>query len=147
MGAGARVYRIGFLFNDIGLLMTFAISPVRRSILIVEDEAMIAMMLEDFLQTLGHHVQGVASSVGEAVEYVRGGGFDLAILDCNLNGKEIWPVAEMLESANIPFILSSGASASDVPEPFADRPMLAKPYTIGAVSDVLASAGAGHEAG
>ncbi|MGE4431396.1 MAG: response regulator [Sphingobium sp.] len=126
--------------------MTSAIAPEQRSILIVEDEAMIAMMLEDFLQTLGHHVQGVASSVGEAEDYVRDGGFDLAILDCNLNGKEIWPVAEMLDSANIPYILSSGASASDIPGPFADRPMLAKPYTIGAVSDVITATRNGREA-
>lgn len=108
---------------------------------------MIAMMLEDFLQTLGHHVQGVASSVGEAEERVRDGGFDLAILDCNLHGKEIWPVAEMLDGANIPYILSSGASASDIPEPFANRPLLAKPYTISAVSEVLTATETGREAG
>ena len=120
-------------------MTSFATSPVRRSILIVEDEAMIAMMLEEFVDTLGHHVRGVASTVEQASEMVRTGGFDLAILDCNLEGEEVWPVAEMLDRAGIPFILSSGGSQSDIPEHYASRPMLAKPYTIGTISDVLAA--------
>ena len=100
---------------------------------------MIAMMLEEFVDTLGHHVRGVASTVGQACDMVRTGGFDLAILDCYLAGEEVWPVAEMLDRAGIPFILSSGGSISDVPEPYSARPMLAKPYTIGTISDVLAA--------
>lgn len=101
---------------------------------------MIAMMLEEFIDTLGHHVRGVASTVDEACDMVRNGGFDLAILDCYLEGREVWPVAEMLDGAGIPFILSSGGSISDIPEPYAARPMLAKPYTIGTISDILATA-------
>ncbi len=100
---------------------------------------MIAMMLEEFIDTLGHHVRGVASSVEEACEMVREGGFDLAILDCYLEGNEVWPVADMLDHAGIPYILSSGGSISDIPSPYAARPMLAKPYTIGTISDTLAA--------
>jgi len=100
---------------------------------------MIAMMLEEFLETLGHRVRGVAATLPEARDKVRDGGFDLAILDCHLGGEEVWPIAEMLDRADIPFILSSGAAMDDVPAPFADRPMLAKPYTIGTISEILAA--------
>ncbi|TNE37611.1 MAG: response regulator [Sphingomonadales bacterium] len=116
-----------------------ATSPVRRSLLIVEDEAMIAMMLEEYIDALGHEVHGVASTIAEASDMVRGGGFDFAILDCYLNGEEIWPVAEMLDREGIAFILSSGGALSDVPEAYARRPMLPKPYTMGAIADVLAA--------
>lgn len=98
---------------------------------------MIAMMLEEFVDTLGYHVRGVASTLDEAREMVKTGGFDLAILDCHLEGEEVWPVAQMLDERGIPYILSSGGSISEVPEPFAQRPMLSKPYTIGTISDIL----------
>jgi DNA-binding response OmpR family regulator len=121
-------------------MMTYqAISPQRQSILLVEDEAMIAMMLEEYVDTLGHHVQGVASTLSEAYAMVEVGGFDLAILDCHLDGEEVWPIAELLERKGIPYILSSGGSINEVPEAFADRPMLSKPYTIGTISDMLAA--------
>jgi CheY-like chemotaxis protein len=119
-------------------MMTYqATPPSRRSILLVEDEAMIAMMLEEFVDTLGYHVRGVASTVEQAREMVNMGGFDLAILDCHLEGQEIWPVAELLDRKGIPYILSSGGSITDIPAPFDERPMLAKPYTIGTISDML----------
>lgn len=102
------------------------------------------MMLEEFVDTLGHHVHGVAASVTDACDIVRAGGFDLAILDCHLNGVAAWPVADLLEQACIPYILSSGGSISGVPERYASRPMLAKPYTIGAISDLLATAEQGR---
>jgi CheY-like chemotaxis protein len=110
-------------------MASYATSPVRRSILIVEDEAMIALMLEEFVDTLGHHVQAVAGTVDDAC----------AMLDCHLDGEPVWPVADMLEASGIPYILSSGGSVSEIPAPYAARPMLAKPYTIGTISDMLAA--------
>ena len=64
-----------------------------RSILIVEDEPLIAMMLEDFLDSLGHKVRGTCDTVECALDEVEKGGFDLAILDVNLKGENVWPVA------------------------------------------------------
>ena len=64
-----------------------------RSILIVEDEPLIAMMLEDFLNSLGHKVRGTCDTVQCALDEVEKGGFDLAILDVNLKGENVWPVA------------------------------------------------------
>lgn len=114
-------------------------TSARRSILIVEDEAIIAMMLEEFVEALGHDVRGVAATVEDACRIVRDGGFDLAILDCHLNGEDVWPAADVLDRSGIPFILSSGGSLSAIPEAYAARPMLAKPYTIGAISEILSS--------
>ncbi len=100
---------------------------------------MIALMLEEFVETLGHHVRAIASTVSDACDAVRAGGFDFAILDCHISGEEVWPVADLLEQAGVPYILSSGGSISEVPAPYSRRPMMAKPYTIGTVSDFLSS--------
>lgn len=102
---------------------------------------MIAMMLEEYLQALGHRVHGVAASLAEAdalIDSVDGkDAADLAILDCHLGGEEVWPVADRLAALNIPLILSSGGSISTVPERFAHCAMLQKPYTMAALTDIL----------
>lgn len=108
-----------------------------KSILVVEDEAMIGMMLEDFLETLGYGVHGVAATVSEACAMVDQGGFDAAIIDCNLQGEKSWPVAEALANQGTPFLFATGGSSDDVPTIFEGRPTLAKPFTIGAVERAL----------
>lgn len=108
-----------------------------KSILIVEDEAMIGMMLEDYLDALGYRLHGLAASVDEACALAREGGFDAALVDCNLQGEKSWPVADILAQANIPFIFATGGMADDLPATHADRPTLAKPFTIGAVERAL----------
>ena len=80
-----------------------------RSILIVEDEPLIAMMLEDFLESLGHVVGATCESVEEALEKVDAGGFDVAIIDVQLkDGKHVWPVADRLAEEGTPFVLATG---------------------------------------
>ncbi|HVI06574.1 MAG TPA: response regulator, partial [Sphingomicrobium sp.] len=79
-----------------------------RSILIVEDEPLIAMMLEDFLDSLGHKVRGTCDTVQGALKEVEEGGFDLAILDVNLKGESVWPVAMRLRERNVPFVIATG---------------------------------------
>ena len=101
---------------------------------------MIAMMLEEFVDTLGHHVHAITATVSDGCDLARSGGFDLAILDCHLAGEYVWPLAEILDKKDIPFIFSSGGSISEMPPEFADRPMLSKPYTIGDISDMLEAA-------
>ncbi|WP_420143774.1 response regulator [Sphingobium sp.] len=108
-----------------------------RSILIVEDEAMIGMMLEDYLDALGYRLHGLAASVDEACTLASEGGFDAALIDCNLQGEKSWPVADILAEKNIPFIFATGGMADDLPPAHADRPTLAKPFTIGAVERAL----------
>ncbi|SCW53824.1 CheY chemotaxis protein or a CheY-like REC (receiver) domain [Sphingobium faniae] len=108
-----------------------------KTILIVEDEAMIGMMLEDYLETLGYRLHGLAASVEEACAMARRGGFDAALLDCNLQGEKSWPVADILVENAIPFVFATGGTADDLPPAHADRPALAKPFTIGAVERAL----------
>ncbi|MCP1471811.1 DNA-binding response OmpR family regulator [Sphingobium sp. OAS761] len=108
-----------------------------KSILIVEDEAMIGMMLEDYLDALGYRLHAVVASVDEACDHARQGGFDAALLDCNLQGEKSWPVADLLMERNIPFIFATGGMADDVPADYASHPTLAKPFTIGSVERAL----------
>ena len=108
-----------------------------KTILVVEDEAMIGMMLEDYLDTLGYRLYAIAASVDEACDQARKGGFDVALVDCNLRGEKSWPVADILAESGIPFIFATGGIADDLPQHHADRPTLAKPYTIGAVERAL----------
>ena len=107
------------------------------SILIVEDEAMIAMMLEQYLDALGHRVSGSASSVDEAMALIGKADVDVAILDCYLGDVEVWPIADILKERGIPFILSSGGSATALPANHASCPILQKPYTIAALAELL----------
>ena len=110
----------------------------RRSVLIIEDESLIAMMLEDFLDVLGHDVAGAAETVSEAIARIEQGGVDLAILDVHLRGGEAcWPAADALADRGIPFLLATGGHTDDPPARHADAPVLAKPFTLASVEIVL----------
>ncbi|MBA3878250.1 MULTISPECIES: response regulator [Sphingomonas] len=111
-----------------------------RSVLIVEDEPLIAMMLEDYLGALGKTVIGPADSCAEALALIAQGGIDAAILDVNLRGGETSsPIADALAAAGIPFLFASGGASDGVDGPHADRPVLAKPFTMEAVSRGLSA--------
>ena len=112
----------------------------QKRILIVEDEPLIAMMLEDFIESLGHDVRGPCESVTQALAAVEVDGFDLAILDVNLKGESVWPVAAALRAKGIPFVLASGGHVEPPPAEFADTPMIEKPYTIDRIAPVLEQA-------
>lgn len=111
-----------------------------HSILIVEDEPLIAMMLEDFLDSLGHKVVGTCETVQDALAKVDEGGFDVAIIDVHLKGEHVWPVADRLTERGVPFILATGGHISPPPAQHADAPILAKPYTLDAVEPALDAA-------
>lgn len=109
-------------------------SPKR--ILIVEDEPLIAMMLEDFLELLDKEVAGTADSVASALPLIEGA--DAAILDVNLRGGEkSVPVAEALAQRGVPFVFATGGSEDSVAEQFRDRPRLMKPFTMDGVQKAL----------
>ena len=111
-----------------------------RSILVVEDEPLIAMMLEDFLETLGHKVHASCESVEAASAEADKGGFDVAILDVNLNGESAWPVAHKLREKDIPFVIATGGHVEPPPAEFKDVPVIEKPYTIDRVTPALEAA-------
>lgn len=111
-------------------------SPAR--ILVVEDEPLIAMMLEDFLDLLGRTVAATADSVATAMAAIDQGGIDAAILDVHLRaGEKSWPVADRLAAAGIPFVLATGGSGDMIEPAHRDRPVLSKPFTMDAVEKVL----------
>ena len=115
--------------------------PGTRSILIVEDEPLIAMMLEDFLESLGHTVVASCESVEEALGHVDAGGFDVAIIDVQLrDGKQVWPVADRLAAAGTPFVLATGGHLEPPPAQHAAAPVLSKPYTIDAIAPAIEQA-------
>ncbi|HXG99421.1 MAG TPA: response regulator [Sphingomicrobium sp.] len=111
-----------------------------RCILIVEDEPLIAMMLEDFILSLGYEVAGPCESVSEALAAVASKDFHLAILDVNLQGESVWPVATALRERGIPFLLASGGHVEPPPAEFTNTPMIEKPYTIDRVSPMIDAA-------
>jgi len=112
----------------------------RKQILIVEDEPLIAMMLEDFLDVLEQDVAGTTDSVAAALARVELGGIDAAILDVNLRGGEkSTPVAEALADAGVPFVFATGGGDESVDERFRGRPVLQKPFTMDGVAKALAA--------
>jgi len=108
-------------------------------VLLVEDEPLIAMMLEDFLEALDRQHAGTADSVAAALPMVEAGALDAAILDVNLRGGEkSFAIAEALAAKNIPFVFASGGGGEDIAPEYRDRPMLPKPYTMEGVEQALA---------
>lgn len=108
-----------------------------KSIFIVEDEPMIGLILEDFIQELGYRVCGNVDQLAEACGRARQGGFDAAILDCNLGEDKVWPVADILHDLGIPFLFATGGSSDEVPGRFEGCPTLEKPFTMANVQDAL----------
>jgi DNA-binding response OmpR family regulator len=109
-----------------------------RRILIVEDEPLIAMMLEDFLDMLEREVAGTADNVAAALAVIDAHEIDAAILDVNLRaGEQSWPIADRLAGKGIPFILATGGAGDMIAEPFRDRPVLSKPFTMDGVEKAL----------
>ncbi len=108
-------------------------------ILLVEDETLVAMLLEDMIAELGGTVVASASRVAGALEVVKnsGSGLDLAVLDVNLGGEEAFPVAEALAERGVPFAFSTGYGNSGLPDPWRSRPTLQKPFTQDQVTAVL----------
>jgi CheY-like chemotaxis protein len=113
--------------------------PSGGSVFLVEDEAMIRMMVADMLEELGFSVAAETGEINEAIKLAGSTEFDIAILDVNVNGKVISPVAELLKARNRPFIFATGYGAQGVPEDFRDRPALQKPFQIESLKSLLDS--------
>ncbi len=120
--------------------MTDALNGVR--LLLVEDEAMVAMMVEDLLADLGCVVVDVAGTLSRGLALASDAGLpiDGAILDVNLGGEKVYPVAEALAARGIPFIFATGYGIAGISETFSHVPALAKPYEQRALERMLTSA-------
>jgi CheY-like chemotaxis protein len=113
--------------------------PPRGSVFLVEDEVMIRMMVADMLNELGYTVAAEAGEIGEAIRLAQSTYFDLAILDVNVNGKVISPVADLLKARGRPFIFATGYGSSGLPEEYRDRPALQKPFQLETLGKVIDS--------
>src|SRR3954463_7140188 len=98
------------------------------SVFLVEDEVMIRMMVADMLEELGYSVAAEAGEINDAIRLAGSAEFDIAILDVNVNGKVISPVAEVIQARTRPFVFATGYAAQGLPEEFRDRPTLQKPF-------------------
>lgn len=98
-------------------------------IIIVEDESMVAMLLEDMLEDLGHQVVATVGSMDKAEQLVAGEAFDLAILDVNLNGEHTYPLATKLKERGAPFLFSTGYGRSGLLPEWRESAVLQKPFT------------------
>jgi CheY-like chemotaxis protein len=107
------------------------------SVFLVEDEVMIRMMVADMLEELGYSVAAEAGEISEAMRLAQSADFDLAILDVNVNGKMISPVADLIQARQRPFIFATGYGSSGLPEEYRDRPALQKPFQIETLAKVI----------
>ncbi|WP_245297088.1 MULTISPECIES: response regulator [Rhodomicrobium] len=120
-----------FLVKDYPMNMEIAMdhdSASPRRVLIVEDEVLIALMLQDMLADAGLQVEAVANSLDTGIDLARNAAVDLAVLDINLNGEDVYPIAEILRGRGIPFIFSTGYGAGGVRPEFDAAPRVVKPF-------------------
>jgi CheY-like chemotaxis protein len=106
-------------------------------VLVVEDETLLAMELEGHLQGLGYTIVGPFGNLARATEAARRLAIDVAVLDTNLNGEMVYPLADDRSARGIPFIFVTGYSASNLPERFRGAPRVAKPYDPAALTKQL----------
>jgi DNA-binding response OmpR family regulator len=97
-------------------------------ILVVEDEMLVSMLLEDMLADFGCSVVGPAPTIAEAMPLASGAEIDAAVLDLNLGGDPIFPVADALKARGVPFIFASGYGSGGLSEAHRGAPMLQKPF-------------------
>jgi DNA-binding response OmpR family regulator len=105
-----------------------------KRILLVEDEPIIALMLEDMLGDMGIEVVGPASTLEQALVFADDPALDAAILDVNLNGQQSHPVAERLKARGIPFLFATGYGSLDDMD---SSRVIHKPYRQERVSAAL----------
>jgi CheY-like chemotaxis protein len=112
--------------------------PLR--LLIVEDESLISMLIEAMVQDLGHQAVGCAYTVPDALTMLdeQEADIDAAMLDVNLGGRLVFPVAEALAERNIPFAFLTGYGAQGVPARFSYARVMQKPITEDEFADVMA---------
>ena len=117
----------------------------QASIFLVEDEVLIRMMLADMVEELGHRVVAETGNIQDAQVLAETSFFDIAILDINIAGSSIAPVATTIARRGLPFFFVSGYGLAGRPEAFIERPTLQKPVSISilgeAINAILATAG------
>lgn len=107
-------------------------------ILIVEDESVIAQLLEEVLTDQGFNVVAIASTIEQAEALAGTLDLDAALLDINLGGQEVFPVARRLEKRGVPFAFTTGFGSMGLPPEWENHAVFCKPYDIQLLTDTLA---------
>jgi two-component sensor histidine kinase/DNA-binding response OmpR family regulator len=128
--------------NGVGKTRRDTVRPQKASVggrrlLLIEDEMLVGMMMHDTLTELGFDVVGPISTMSGAAEAIEHEEFDAAILDVNLNGEFIYPLADIVASRGLPFVFVTGYSAEGIESRFAKVPVLQKPIEIERLQDVF----------
>jgi CheY-like chemotaxis protein len=113
----------------------------KRRVMIVEDEMLVAMLLEDILGELGLEVAAVCSHLDDALTRAASDAVDFVILDVNLDGKRSFPVADILRARKIPFLFATGYGSKALEADYAEAPTLAKPFTFADIERALKKMG------
>lgn len=111
-----------------------------RQVFLVEDEALIVMLVEDALADLGCVLAGVATRFDDALRKARELRFDVAVLDVNLNGLRTFPIAEAIKARGIAFVFATGYGATSVPDGLNAVPILQKPFALSDLEQALRQA-------
>ena len=98
-------------------------------VLVVEDETLIAILIEDMLAAMECEIVGPIAKLETAAQMAKEGKFDIAILDVTIRGGKVFPVAEDLLARGVPFVLASGYGDWALPTSLRDQPRLTKPFT------------------
>jgi CheY-like chemotaxis protein len=106
-------------------------------VLVVEDEMMVSMLIEDMLTDLGCQVVGPASRLDEAMQLAATSELDCAVLDVNLGGQPIFPLADLLRERGRPFAFATGYGDAGLREVDRGTPVLQKPFREGDLARVL----------
>ncbi|USQ95037.1 response regulator [Caulobacter sp. RL271] len=97
-------------------------------VLVVEDEALVSMLVEDMLTDLGCAIVGPAAEIEEALRLANSADIDAALLDVNLGGRPIFPVADALKARGVPFAFASGYGEAGLTEDHRGATVLQKPF-------------------
>ena len=124
--------------------MTEALQGVK--VLVVEDEYLVATLMEDMLESAGCVVAGPIPRLAQALDAASSEACDVAVLDVNLAGERVYPVADILAQRNVPFVFVTGYGV--LPGEYANRPRLCKPFKMAdlldTLSDIVKTAPARH---
>ena len=104
-------------------------SQASRRVLVVEDAPVVAEVLKETLIDLGYEVVGPTGNLAVAVAFAEGEQLDAAVIDLNIRGGKVYPVARALSLRGIPFLVASGYGDWTMPEEWKGRPRLQKPFT------------------
>lgn len=112
-----------------------------RRVLLVEDEALVAMLLETILEDMGCIPVGPAATVEDGLAMVADPApLDGALLDVNIAGRQVFPIAEALKARGVPFVFSTGYGAGGLPDEWRGHATVQKPFTEAAIRNALMQA-------